>query len=115
MKKAKAMLTQSKTEQGCERRRSGVLALVALSLPLLLFAGESSAQYPVMEQMADKVVEHYRQSSCEQLWQQRGQPRSQREQEALQVLHDNPQMRAAFIQRVAAPIANKLFECGLIP
>jgi hypothetical protein len=30
-------------------------------------------------------------------------------------LHDDPQMRAAFISKVAAPIANKMFECGMLP
>jgi hypothetical protein len=30
-------------------------------------------------------------------------------------MHTDPQMRAAFINRVAAPIANKMFECGMIP
>ena len=30
-------------------------------------------------------------------------------------LRNDPQMRAAFIDRVAAPIANKMFECGLLP
>jgi hypothetical protein len=37
------------------------------------------------------------------------------EQQFIQTLHQDPQMREAFISRVAAPIANKLFECGLIP
>ena len=37
------------------------------------------------------------------------------EQEAIQKLRDNPDMRTAFIDRVAAPIANKMFECGMIP
>jgi hypothetical protein len=30
------------------------------------------------------------------------------------MLQGGPQMRAAFIDRVAAPIANKMFECGMI-
>ncbi len=34
---------------------------------------------------------------------------------AVQLLPNDPQMRAEFINRVAAPIANKLFECGMIP
>jgi hypothetical protein len=68
-----------------------------------------------MDEIADKFVHKYRASSCEQLWQQRGQPKSQREQEAVQALRNDPQMRAAFINRVAAPIANKMFECGMIP
>jgi len=37
------------------------------------------------------------------------------EQRALQILRNDPQMRTEFLNRVAAPIANKLFECGLIP
>ena len=92
------------------------LYLFALMLPLLLFASMASAQrYPIMDEIANKVVQKYQNSSCEQLWQKRGQPHSQREQEAVQLLHNNAQMRAAFIDRVAAPIANKMFECGLLP
>ena len=34
---------------------------------------------------------------------------------AVQMLQNDPQMRTEFINRVAAPIANKLFECGMIP
>ena len=73
------------------------------------------SQYPLMDEVADRFVQRYLQSSCEQLWQKRDQPRSQREQEAIQALRNDPQMRAAFIDRVAAPIANKMFECGLLP
>jgi hypothetical protein len=85
---------------------------------MLLFADAAIAQYPVLDMVADKLVQKYQQSSCEQLWRERahkkGQPKSEREQQAVQLLHDDPQMRAAFIDRVAAPIANKLFECGMI-
>jgi hypothetical protein len=85
---------------------------------MLLFAGAkiaSAQQYPILDQVASRVVQKYQQSSCEQLWQQRSQPKSPREQEAVQALRNDPQMRAVFIDKVAAPIANKLFECGLIP
>ena len=37
------------------------------------------------------------------------------EQEALEMLKSDSQMRAAFINKIAAPIANKMFECGMIP
>ena len=43
-----------------------------------------------MDEIADKFVHKYRASSCEQLWQQRGQPKSQREQEAVQALRNDP-------------------------
>jgi len=36
-------------------------------------------------------------------------------QRVLQVLREDPQLRTQFLDRVAAPIANKLFESDLIP
>ena len=89
--------------------------LFALVPAMLLFAGAVNAQHPMLDAVANRVVQKYQQSSCEQLWQKRGQPQSQREQEAIQLLRDDPQLRAAFIDKVAAPIANKMFECGMIP
>jgi len=46
---------------------------------------------------------------------QKGQPKSPREQEIVQALRGDPQMRAEFINRIAAPVANKMFECGMLP
>jgi hypothetical protein len=90
--------------------------LLALTCFLLGSAGVASAQqYPLVDQIDNKIVVKYQNSSCEQLWQKRGQPHSPREQNAIQMLRDDPQMRAEFINRVAAPIANKMFECGLLP
>jgi hypothetical protein len=87
---------------------------------MLLLAGNSVAQrFPMVDMVAGKLVQKYQQSSCEQLWQEKaqkqGQPKSEREQQAVQLLRTDPQMRAEFINRVAAPIANKMFECGMIP
>ena len=89
--------------------------LFALGLTTVLFAGAGHAQYPIMDRIADKVIQKYQNSTCQQLWEKKGQPKSQREQEAVQILRGDPQMRAAFINRVAGPIANKMFECGMIP
>jgi hypothetical protein len=102
------------TEKGGAKR--GYLFGAVLSV--LLFAGVAGAQYdqhPLLDKAANKVIRKYQNSSCEQLWQERQQPKSQREQEAVNFLRSDPQMRAMFIQRVAAPVANKLFECGMIP
>jgi hypothetical protein len=41
--------------------------------------------------------------------------KAEMEQRAIGILRNDPQMRTAFINQVAAPIANKLFECGMIP
>jgi hypothetical protein len=81
----------------------------------LLFRGVANAQYPILDRIANKVIQKYQQSSCEQLWQKHGQPPSEQEQRAIQILRNNPDMRTAFINQVAPPIANKMFECGLIP
>ena len=106
MRKEKAMI-----------RRAALFACV----PLLLHVGLASAQesFPIMEKVAQKVIEKYQTSSCQQLAQQKSQPptgqKAQVEQRAVQMLRNDPQMRTEFLSRVAAPIANKLFECGLIP
>lgn len=47
--------------------------------------------------------------------QKQGQPKPEMEERAIQALRNDPQMRNAFINRIAAPIANKMFECGMIP
>ena len=80
-----------------------------------LAAGIAYAQYPIMDMVADKVVQKYQSSSCEQLWQKKGEPKSPEEQRVIGLLQNDPQMRMAFINQVAAPIANKMFECGMIP
>jgi LPS O-antigen subunit length determinant protein (WzzB/FepE family) len=85
----------------------------------LLCAAVNAQDYPILDRIAQKVIQKYQQSTCEQLWQERAQkdkaPKPQIEQEALQMLKSDPQMRSAFINKVAAPIANKMFECGMIP
>ena len=37
------------------------------------------------------------------------------EQRVIGLLQEDPQMRQAFFDKVAAPIVNKMFECGMIP
>ena len=80
-----------------------------------LAAGFAYAQYPILNMVGDKVIQKYQSSSCEQLWQKKGEPKSPEEQRVIGLLRNDPQMRTAFINQVAAPIANKMFECGMIP
>jgi len=84
-------------------------------LAALAIAGGVFAQGRILDMVASKVVTRYQNASCEQLWQQKGQPKSEEEQRAVQFLKNDPQARTAFINQVAAPIANKMFECGMIP
>jgi hypothetical protein len=89
---------------------------VFIAASALFFASEAGAQqYPILDAVANRVIQKYQNSSCPQLMAQRDQPRGPEEQHAIQLLRDDPQMRQAFIDRVAAPIANKLFECRMIP
>ena len=93
-------------------RRSWFFATVLV----LIWVGIAGAQqYPIMNMVADNVIQKYQAMNCEQLWQHKGQPKTAQEQEVIKILQGDPQMRTAFINKVAAPIANKMFECGVIP
>jgi hypothetical protein len=84
--------------------------------PVLLLIGTAGAQqYPVLDMIADNVVQKYERASCEQLWQQKGKPKTAKEKEAIQLLKGDAQMRAEFLNRIAAPVANKMFQCGMLP
>jgi hypothetical protein len=92
-----------------------ISALLCLGSP----GARAQGQYPMLDRVAAAVVQKYQTSSCQQLAAERGQrPSGQRaaaEERVVRLLHEDPQMRQAFLNRVAAPIANKLFECGMIP
>jgi hypothetical protein len=88
---------------------------IAAVVLALLCVGIAGAQSPILDMITGKVVQKYAQSTCEQLWEQRGKPKSQQEQEIIQMLRGDPQLRAQFIDRIAAPVANKMFECGMLP
>jgi hypothetical protein len=99
--------------------------LVALSLVLLSLSAvysnktqaQAPSQYPILDKVAGKVIQNYQTSTCEQLWQKKSAkaPPSAEEQKVIAFLKGDPQMRTIFIDKVAAPIANKMFECGMIP
>jgi hypothetical protein len=98
-------------------KRTLIIATVAASFA----AGIAYAQFPIMDRVADKVIQKYQTSTCEQLWQEKaqgqgqGQPKPEMEQRAIQALKGDPQMRQAFFSKVSGPIVNKMFECGMIP
>jgi len=90
-------------------------AVVAMGTILLMAGIAGAQQFPILDGVADKVVQKYQQASCEDLWKQKSEPKSEMEQRVIKLLHSDPQMQQEFINRVAAPIANKMFECGMIP
>jgi len=90
--------------------------MLSLAVTLtLLAAGVAGAQHPILDMAATKVIQKYQSSTCEQLWEQRGKPKTAQEQEVVQFLRTDSQMRVEFINKIAAPVANKMFECGMIP
>jgi hypothetical protein len=97
-------------------KRTLWIAAGAAGFTLIGFAW---AQFPVMDAVANKVVQKYQTSSCEQLWQERAagqsKPKPEAEQRVIGLLRSDPQMRQAFFDKIAAPIVNKMFECGMIP
>ena len=102
-------------------KRAYVLVLVPA---LLLVAVAPQAQqgqqpYPLMNRLAEKIVQKYQNSTCAQLAESKSeQPQGEEaamKQRVIAALKADPQMRQAFIDKVAAPIANKMFECGMIP
>jgi hypothetical protein len=94
-------------------KKKAIFAGAAASM--LLAAGLVLAQGRILDMVAQKVITKYQSSSCEQLWQNKGAPKSPEEERAVQFLRNDPTARQAFINQVAAPIANKMFECGLLP
>lgn len=99
----------------------GVAALLASML--FAFAASALAQeqssYPVLDKLAAKVVSHYESASCGQIAAEKQTPPSAQKanavNKAVQYMHENPQAAQYFIGKVATPIANKMFACGMIP
>lgn len=92
---------------------------IFVMMGMMFYTGIASAQHPLLDMVANKVIQKYQSSTCGQLWQERAQkkvkPMSQKEQDFVQLLHSDPQLRTEFINKIAAPVANKMFECGMIP
>lgn len=73
------------------------------------------AQGMLLDYAADRVIQKYQTSSCAQLKQARTEGPTDKEKAALAYLHDDAQARVEFINRIAAPVANKMFECDMFP
>ncbi len=89
---------------------------------MLVLGGTAWGQegkYPLMEMIAQRVVQKYQTSSCQDLAAKKKQKpagkQAQIEARAIDLLRQDPQMRREFLNRVAGPIAEKMFECGMIP
>jgi hypothetical protein len=99
-------------------------ALVAL---LVLIASAPSAspqqsQYPILDKLAQRVITKYQTTSCADLKAKKEAPKTaepadqaQMKQKVVMMLRNDPKMRQHFLDKIAGPIANKMFECGMVP
>jgi hypothetical protein len=93
-------------------KRASLLAVAAI---VIYWTVAHTQQHPIVDVLSNKVIQKYQHSSCQELGQQKNEPKTPQEQKAVELLRNNPEVRAEFLNKVAAPIANKMFECGLIP
>jgi len=95
--------------------------LIASLMLIAAFPSGSAQQseYPMMEKVAQKVIEKYQSTSCDDLKAQKQQPpdpqQAAMKQKIVGLLKNDPKMREQFLNKVAGPIANKMFECGMVP
>ena len=88
---------------------------VAVGIFALFVAGAATAQGMLLDVAADKVIKKYQTATCDELKAQKNEPPTDKEKEAIQFLRNDSQARLAFIKRIAAPVLNKMFDCGMIP
>ena len=87
----------------------------AAMISALIVAYGASAQGMLLDFAADKVITKYQTASCDELKTQKKDPQSEKEKEAIEFLRNDSQARIFFINRIAAPVLNKMFDCGMIP
>jgi len=87
----------------------------AVFASVMVVAGAVAAQGILVDAAADKVIKKFEAATCDQLKAQKNEPPSEKEKIALDLLRDDPKARVAFIDKIAAPVLNKMFECSIIP
>jgi hypothetical protein len=102
----------SKKECGMKK----TISIAALASALVVAGvGTVNSQGILLDYAADRVVQKYQTSTCEQLKQAKAAGPSLKEKEAIAFLHSDDQARQSFIDKIAAPVANKMFECDMFP
>jgi len=101
-----------------------VAGLIPIAM-LLSGCGETLSQEALLDAAANLVINKYENADCEEVAQMQPQsgenaeaqsgPEAAVQEQAMEMLKNNPEMREKFINRVAGPIANKMFECNLVP
>ncbi len=87
---------------------------IAVGIAAFILAGEASAQGMLLDFAADKVINKYQTATCDELKAQKKQPPTDKEKEAVEFLRSDSQARIFFINKIATPVLNKMFDCGMI-
>jgi hypothetical protein len=73
---------------------------LVLTVVITNVASSQAPQYPVLQQIAEKVIAKYQTSSCAQLWQEKQTPpsaqKAEKTQKVVEQLRNNPDMRTQF-------------------
>jgi hypothetical protein len=81
----------------------------------LIVGGPVAAQGMLLDFAADKVITKYQSATCDQLKAMKDEPPTEKQKMAIDFLRSDSQARVTFINKIAAPVLNKMFECGMIP
>lgn len=90
-------------------------SIVAAALVSATIVAVNAQMGPIADKIADKVIQKYQTETCQQIAANKAAPSNDMQKKAVDELRRDPQMRQAFLNKVAGPIVNKLFECGMIP
>lgn len=100
----------------------GLASTFALLYGCASLSQPQPSQGMLMDVAANLVTQKFVNASCEDLAQMKSSdpnqakgPEAALQKKAIEMLRENPQMREEFINRVAPQIANRMFECELIP
>jgi len=94
---------------------SSRVGLIVVALVVVVGAVTWSSRGKVLDYAADEVVNKFQTLNCEQLKTQKDEPPTLAKKVALGLLSNDEKARVAFIDRIAAPVLNKMIECGLAP
>lgn len=97
--------------------------LVAAAMISMMSTVPAIAQTPpemppdgaMLDMVTGMVVQKYKSSSCEDLKAKKGEPPAEIVEAAVAFLRSNPPLRVKFINKIAPSVANKMFDCGMIP
>jgi hypothetical protein len=93
--------------------KKSIGAVVMISA--LIVAGAAFAQGMLLDFAADKVIKKYQTATCDELKAQKKDPPTDKEEQAIEFLRNDSQARIFFINKIAAPVLNKMYDCGMIP